>query len=540
MDGPTLLLIHNIGYVVDSILMVALIAIVLVKARDKIEGKLLVYSFFFVLVFTVSHVIGVNIKDPFISMDVLMANLSIIFIPVFLTHFILVFIGKEKERKWVIIFIYFISFVMLALYVVFPRSFLLPSVPKLYFPNYYVAGSLHFIMRIVSNFTIPIYGIIEMVLSYRLADSISKNRIKYISVGIFLGYFFGFLAIPLVFISKPVLFGVLIDPVWSIFFVPLFAIPFTYAVVKYELADIKIVAKQALGWLVLIEIVGVFISLLIFFIDYIRQTFPYMPIWILPIVLAIIFVLIGAGVWRRLSETDVLKYEFITVITHKFRTPLTRIKWAAEDMAGAVPMEKKEDIDTILESERQLLALTDTLVHLSAADVSSLDYHMSPISVESIFQDLSNQYSARAKRKGVDLTFSVPSDIFIMIDPEKSSFIFQILLDNSLNYTPAGGSIVVKAYADPDGKRGTIEVADTGIGMSRETASMVFKRFYRGNNARHADTEGMGIGLFMAKNIIEKQNGKISVKSEGEGKGSTFSIHLPLLASRNKNLVKRI
>src|ERR1035437_9984146 len=154
-------------------------------------------------------------------------------------------------------------------------------------------------MRIVSNFTIPIYGIIEMVLSYRFADSISKNRIKYISVGIFLGYFFGFLAIPLVFISKPVLFGVLIDPVWSIFFVPLFAIPFTYAVVKYELADIKIVAKQALGWLVLIEIVGVFISLLIFFIDYIRQTFPYMPNWFLLIVLPFFFFLFGAGVWRR-------------------------------------------------------------------------------------------------------------------------------------------------------------------------------------------------------------------------------------------------
>ena len=84
-------------------------------------------------------------------------------------------------------------------------------------------------------------------------------------------------------------------------------IPAIYDSLKYEFMDIKIVAKQALGWLVLIEIIGVFISLLIFFIDYIRQTFPYMPEWILPIVLAIIFVLIGAGVWRRLSETDLLK-----------------------------------------------------------------------------------------------------------------------------------------------------------------------------------------------------------------------------------------
>ena len=231
-----------------------------------------------------------------------------------------------------------------------------------------------------------------------------------------------------------------------------------------------------------------------------------------------------------------LKYEFITVITHKFRTPLTRIKWAAEDVSETVPVGKKGDIDIILESERQLLALTDTLVHLSAADVSSLDYHMSPISIESIFQDLSGQYKTRAERKGVNLSFSASPGVFIMIDPEKSSFIFQILLDNALSYTPRGGSIIIKAYAESDGRRGTIEVTDTGIGMSRETASRVFRRFYRGDNARHADTEGMGIGLFMAKSIVEKQNGKISVKSEGEGKGSTFSIHLPLYRNSTNHI----
>jgi signal transduction histidine kinase len=305
---------------------------------------------------------------------------------------------------------------------------------------------------------------------------------------------------------------------------------------KYEPMNIKVIAKYTLGYFILIETVGILISLLILFTDYIRQIFPDMPAWILPIVLSIVFVLIGAKVWHRLSETDVLKYEFISVITHKFRTPLTRIKWAAEDVASVVPLPKKEDIDTILESERQLLALTDTLVHLSAADISSLNYHPSPINTESLFHDLSNQYSIRAEKKGINLSFSASPLMFIMVDAEKSSFIFQILLDNALNYTPAGGSITVRAWPDSNGKYGTIEIADNGIGMSRETASRVFRRFYRGDNARHADTEGMGIGLFMAKNIVEKQNGKISMKSEGEGKGSTFYIHLPLYKNSAKHI----
>jgi len=322
-------------------------------------------------------------------------------------------------------------------------------------------------------------------------------------------------------------YNINIDPLWGMAFLIFAVIPLVYDSLKFEFMDIKIVAKQAIGYLVLIEIIGVFISLLIFFIDYIRQTFPDMPIWILPIVLAIIFVLIGAGVWRRLSETDVLKYEFITVITHKFRTPLTRIKWAAEDVLEAVPQSKKESVDTILESERQLLALTNILVHLSEADVSAFDYHPQAVNVQSLFADLGVQYSTRADRKGVAISFNSPTDLAVLIDPEKSSFIFQILIDNALSYTPSGGSIRVTAGRDVDPGHILIKVSDTGIGMSRETASRVFRRFYRGENARHADTEGMGIGLFMAKRIAEKQGGKIFVNSDGEGKGSTFSVRLP-------------
>jgi signal transduction histidine kinase len=314
----------------------------------------------------------------------------------------------------------------------------------------------------------------------------------------------------------------------------IFAVFFIYGAVKYELFNIQVIAKQAFFFAIAVVAIGGVITLLNFSNQWIENAYPIFPFWIMPLVSAFIAVALGLFVWQKIRETDVLKYEFITVITHKFRTPLTRIKWAAEDVVAVMSPEKKKDIDTILESERQLLALTDTLVHLSAADVSSLNYHPSPISIENLFQDLSNQYGIRADRKGISLSFSATPNMFIMIDTEKSIFVFQILIDNALSYTPTGGSITVRAYPDQNGKRGTIEVTDTGIGMSKETASMVFKRFYRGANARHADTEGMGIGLFMAKNIIEKQGGKIYVKSEGEGKGSTFSVNLPLSKNSTK------
>jgi len=297
---------------------------------------------------------------------------------------------------------------------------------------------------------------------------------------------------------------------------------------KNKSFDIKTVAKYALGYFILVEAVGILISLLILFTDYIRQSFPDMPVWILPIILSVISISTGVLVWRRLSQIDFLKYEFITIMTHKFRTPLTRIKWAVNDMASSVPLDKKSNIDAILESESQLLALTNTLVHLSASDVSRFDYHAVPMDMAKISEDLRAQYDARAKKKGITISFSSSPGMCVMADEEKIGFVFQILLDNAMSYTPDGGSISMNARPDTDGRHGIIEVSDTGIGMSRETASRVFRRFYRGENARHTDTEGMGIGLFMAKSMVEKQGGKISVQSEGESKGTTFSIHLPI------------
>lgn len=532
MDGSTLLLIHNAGYIIDSVLLAALMVLLFVKARSSLAGRLLIYCFFFVLVFTVSHVIGVNVGNPDLSHSVLMANLANLFLSVFLAHFFFVLTAREKQEKWPLIVMYAISFALLVFYLLFPDQFLLPSSPKLYFPDYYVAGPLDWLARLWANVIVPVYFVGRTMLEYPRYDAALKNRIKYILAATAIGYIFGAFAIPLVFIAYPTIFGVVIDPVWSVLFVPFFSVPFVYAVVRYELIDIKIVAKQALLYFVLVEAIGVVISLLIFFDDYIRTTFPSLPIWVLPIIFSVIFVSVGAAVWRRLSETDVLKYEFITVVTHKFRTPLTRIKWAAEDVAAAIPQEKKESLDTILESERQLLALTDILVHLSDADASAFDYHPQAVGVPAIFADLGVQYSVRADRKGVALSFDAPAGLSVLIDPEKSSFIFQILLDNALSYTPAGGSIKVRAYRDADLAHVVIEVADTGIGMSRETASRVFKRFYRGENARHADTEGMGIGLFMAKSIAEKQGGKISVSSEGEGKGSAFSVRFPFALAK--------
>jgi signal transduction histidine kinase len=114
----------------------------------------------------------------------------------------------------------------------------------------------------------------------------------------------------------------------------------------------------------------------------------------------------------------------------------------------------------------------------------------------------------------------------IQADKTRIQFALQIIFENSLIYTPETGKINIKARQV--GGEVVVTIRDNGIGISLDDIPRIFSRFYRATNARHTDTEGMGIGLYMAKNIIEKHRGKIWANSLGEGKGSEFTITLPI------------
>jgi len=233
-------------------------------------------------------------------------------------------------------------------------------------------------------------------------------------------------------------------------------------------------------------------------------------------------------VWRKARQADIAKYEFITVVTHKFRTPLTRIRWAAEEIEKIVPTEKKQFADIIFQSERQLLELTNILSQLSASDSSGFIYRPTPLRIQHIFDKMKPGYMIEMKEKNIKVELDIPEDFVIFADEEKVAPVLEIILNNALNYTPVGGTVYIHTYIDADSMNGIIEIRDNGIGMSKDTLNQMFTRFYRGDKARLADTEGLGIGLFVAKSIIEKQQGRIWAHSPGEGKGSSFFIQLPL------------
>jgi signal transduction histidine kinase len=134
--------------------------------------------------------------------------------------------------------------------------------------------------------------------------------------------------------------------------------------------------------------------------------------------------------------------------------------------------------------------------------------------------------------KDITLFFDLKSDAIIFMDIGRIQFVIQTLLDNAIAYTPTGGAIKVELKEESD-KNGVVKnilllVHDSGIGFTQEELGRLFKKFWRSAGALKVDTEGMGIGLFLAKRIVEHHNGSLSAESEGLGKGTNFIMRLPI------------
>ena len=154
------------------------------------------------------------------------------------------------------------------------------------------------------------------------------------------------------FIPNFLVYNIPVDPIWGGVFMAFFASIFIYAGLKYELFDVRIIAKQAFEYTVSILVVGGFIILFDYINRIVQDLNPSFPSWAIPLLISVIIIAISMSVWRKIRESDLLKYEFITTVTHTFRTPLTHIKWASENLSNSnLSAEDKIQLDYIREAD---------------------------------------------------------------------------------------------------------------------------------------------------------------------------------------------
>lgn len=235
----------------------------------------------------------------------------------------------------------------------------------------------------------------------------------------------------------------------------------------------------------------------------------------------------------RLRQLDKLKSEFVSIASHQLRSPLTAMRGYAsmllEGSFGAIPEKAKEPLSRIEESSRFMALSVDDFLNVSRIESGSMKYEMAVFSLKELASTICDEMRPAAMKKGLVLLFrsDATTDMHVKADAGKLRQILQNLVDNAMKYTPKG-SIDIVAHDDAKAKKAFVSIIDTGVGMSKETLASIFEKFVRAKNANVVNVYGTGLGLYIAKQMAEAMGGTISSLSNGEGKGSTFRVELPL------------
>ena len=244
--------------------------------------------------------------------------------------------------------------------------------------------------------------------------------------------------------------------------------------------------------------------------------------------IAITLALIGFLLWRKLHENESLKYEFISIIAHKFRTPLTRTKWLLDDLVKGEPDPfKKENLASLQRENERLVKLIGTLIELTGAKGTEESlYKFEHADVCSFTREILDSVKQSFKEKNISVSFDCASPkIFAKIDRPRMEFVLSTLFENACIYTPTGRRVSIAVTTKF--RKAVISVIDDGIGINPIDMPHIFSKFFRAKNAKTMDTEGLGVGLYLAASIVKRHHGKLNAFSAGLNTGSTFSVILP-------------
>jgi len=212
-------------------------------------------------------------------------------------------------------------------------------------------------------------------------------------------------------------------------------------------------------------------------------------------------------------------------VAHELRTPLMGIQATVECIQDGIYEADVENLDTIQSEVRRLTRLTNVILELSRLETGALPFNMELIDIA-----LPLSYALDAHWglfESLDLTLEsyIREELYVIGDNERLQQALGNILGNAARYTPEGGTVIVGSYKQDE--FAVVEIIDTGIGMNEENLNNLYKRFWRADSARARSTGGIGIGLSITKEIIERHKGRIEVESQ-ENVGTTFRIFVPL------------
>jgi len=229
---------------------------------------------------------------------------------------------------------------------------------------------------------------------------------------------------------------------------------------------------------------------------------------------------------HSLQQTETRRVRLLGEVAHEMRTPLTVIDATVEGMIDGLVPSTPEQLGRVSDEVRRLRRLSDDLSTLSRAEEGRLDLRPQAVDLRTVVATAADRLRPQADDAGVSMRLVGDDDaVGALVDADRIGQVVTNLVGNALAATPEGGSITVSCQRDADAV--VVSVADTGEGLREEDLERVFERFYRGPG-RTRSTSGNGVGLTIARSIVRGHGGELTAASEGPGRGSTFTVRLPI------------
>jgi PAS domain S-box-containing protein len=228
------------------------------------------------------------------------------------------------------------------------------------------------------------------------------------------------------------------------------------------------------------------------------------------------------------KQLDIAKEEFVSLASHQLRTPATAVKSILSMLAngdfGALTAQQQKYVGKAIYSNDRQLQVIEDLLNVALVDAGKMELDLEYVDLSSLVRDSVADHLHTLKSKDQTIHFKAPSRIRMLADPQKIRMVTDNLVSNASKYSPRGSKIHVSLTES--GSYAHLAVQDEGVGIAEDEVGRIFTKFTRLSNEFSSSAGGTGLGLFLAKNIIELHKGTLTVESK-EGHGSTFTVRLP-------------
>lgn len=241
---------------------------------------------------------------------------------------------------------------------------------------------------------------------------------------------------------------------------------------------------------------------------------------------------------KKLRKLDTAKTDFLSMASHQLRSPIGTargyLSLLIDGSYGEVSSKQNEAMNKLYANNDRMSQLIEDLLSVTKIESGKLEFNFSQCQIEDLCREVVDSLMLKAKGLGLYLNYEQPKEPLpeLMIDGPKVREVISNIVDNAVKYTPSGGVTVKVELRPKDNQEFSdyvrVSVTDTGIGIPASELPYLFAKFSRGKNLSRLNTGGTGLGLYVAKNMVENNGGKIWIESDGEGKGSRFIVEIPV------------